>query len=129
MPRAWPSILLPLTLLAGCGGETSFDPDAHVTIDTGVYGLLYLGCDTAGCESKPSAGMRLLVLDHLGIGAMTVAEATSDQDGFYEVALDPGSYALAFDAPLATAEIEVTTRTRCDFETGPGGGIWLCNAK
>ncbi len=129
MTRAWPLPLLSLALLAGCGGETSFDPDAHVTIDTGVYGLLYQRCDTAGCESKPAVGMRLLVIDHIGVGGMVVGEATADQDGFYQVALNPGSYALGFDAPLATADIEVTTRVRCDFETGPGGGIWLCNAK
>jgi len=47
----------------------------------------------------------------------------SDDDGFFEIELAPGTYRLCVHACL-TISVPDGERIRRDFISGPGGGIW-----
>lgn len=103
--------------LAACG---TFDPEAAVTIDQGVYGLTIAGCDTGNCSDSPAEDSPVSV-EPAGGGAPITTK--SDGDGFFEVALAPGDYRVCV---YSCTPITITdgVRIRRDFVSGPGGGIW-----
>ena len=117
------------TLLVACGGTTESTPDPaeKVTIETGVWGVLINGCDTDDCQSSPAAGTTVDALpEGASEGAEPIGSGTSDDDGFYQIDLEPGTYVLFLNSAVSTTEATVATRTRCDWESGPGGGLWTC---
>lgn len=106
---------------SGCGHA-----DAEPTITQGVYGTLVLGCDAPGCSSSRIAGARVSALP-AAVG-LTERSAISDDDGFYEIALDPGEYVLLLDELGAEQPLALGAGvTRCDWVSGPGGGDWSCS--
>lgn len=113
--------------IAGCGPEVELDPADRATIETGVYGILTNGCDTAGCQSSASSDRVVYAVPQGAMpGAEPFASEPSDDAGFYQIALEPGTYALSFDAAVAETEVTITERSRCDWASGPGGGNWSC---
>ncbi|MEO6773379.1 MAG: hypothetical protein ABI467_10170 [Kofleriaceae bacterium] len=115
-------ILVSCCLLGAC---TAPPVDDWVSIDRGIYGALRTYCDTAFCGGDD-------VLDHAkvlvedGAMAQTLATTTSDGDGYYEVALEPGDYAICMDGTsCGSFSVAVDTLVRLDFEAGPGGGRWI----
>lgn len=103
--------------LSACG---SVDPEELVSIDQGVYGLTISGCDTDDCDDDPYEDAPITITPDGGGAAL---HATSDGDGFFEVALAPGRYQLCVHA-CTTLTITDGARVRRDFISGPGGGSW-----
>jgi hypothetical protein len=109
-------------LLAACGDPV--DPEAAVSITQGVYGLTIMGCDTSDCEDSRADDVDVYV--RVPGGAM-VEQTKSDGDGFYQLAIDPGTYELCtYSCTMVTLPPDV--RLRRDWISGPGGGIWCDDA-
>lgn len=106
---------------SACTTTDLIDPEEVVTIQQGLYGLTISGCDTTGCEDS--------AYDQAPITVTTVGAAsplittTSDDDGFFELALPPGTYELCVHSCITIA-VASAERVRLDFVSGPGGGIW-----
>jgi hypothetical protein len=110
--------LLLIFALAACG--TTFDAEEAVTIQQGVYGLTTSGCDTGNCEDSPYEHAPITITP---TGGGSTISMTSDGDGFFEAALEPGEYKLCVHS-CTSLTIAAGTRVRRDFVSGPGGGIW-----
>ncbi|QDE67004.1 hypothetical protein BHS09_08255 [Myxococcus xanthus] len=103
-PRGYLALLAVMSLSSLACGDS--DPEEAVTISQGVYGMTSYVNDvcSSGCERDPRS-MTLLVKS---LPQDTdVASVTSNEDGFYEVALALGDYRIC------------TTFGRCtDFSVG-----------
>jgi hypothetical protein len=110
-------LLLSCIVLVGCG---TTDPDEKVSITQGVYGSTIAGCDTSNCEDEVADDVLVYAK---APGGTVVAMTRSDDDGFFEIALEPGSYDLCVYncRQITIGEGELLERT---FISGPGGGIW-----
>ena len=115
------ALLLALSATAACTTTDLIDPDAVVTIEQGLYGLTISGCDTSGCETSAYEHAPITLT---AAGATTpLVTTTSDDDGFFQLAVAPGSYALCVHSCIDIT-VGAGERVRIDFESGPGGGIW-----
>lgn len=131
-----PMIMVAALFTTAC--DTPIDPsiEDQVTIDRGVYGQIVLGCDVAGCSESYGIGIEVgaFATQPMPGEALTpLASAVTDDQGFYEIALDPGTYFLQIDASSepgfqdGTNSTEVMVQdgvSRHDFTSGPGGGSW-----
>lgn len=98
------------------------DPEEAVTISQGVYGMTSYVNDvcSSGCEREPRS-MTLLVKS---LPQDTdVASVTSNEDGFFEVALELGDYRICTtfgrcsDFSVGSSEV-----VRLDYEMSVGQG-------
>jgi hypothetical protein len=112
--------LLMVAVVGACGSVDT-DIEDQITIEQGVYGLLISGCDTAGCQDQPAAGEEVVVYAAGENGPF--AEATSDNDGVYQMDLEPGDYILCTYSCTAVT-VRANEKTRYDWVSGPGGGQW-----
>jgi hypothetical protein len=115
------ALLLALSASAACATTDLIDPDEVVTIQQGLYGLTISGCDTTGCTVSAYENAPITVT---AAGATSpLLTTTSDDEGFFELALPAGSYELCVHSCI---DVTITEgqRVRLDFESGPGGGIW-----
>ncbi len=131
---------LAFALLAGCGGTDSLDTCIadRVTIETGVYGQFFNGCDTPDCTASYAVHMEARVYDadptppntpseegiyDLGTQLTPIEHASSDAQGFYEIALAAGThYVCTNRCDVINVDGEVPQRR--DWASGPGGGQW-----
>lgn len=102
------------------GACTTSDPDERVSIREGAYGLTTSGCDVADCEDQPYAGATVVATP---VGGGAPVATTSDDEGFFELSLPPGSYELCVHS-CTQLRITAGARLRRDFVAGPGGGLW-----
>lgn len=141
-----------LLLLMGCfvastacgigdPAEDPLDPCVadRVTVEHGVYGQLLNGCDTEDCTASYAVGLEVRIYDgdptpadgpqdqgsyDGGTDLVPIARTTSSDRGFYEVALEPGSYFLCTNSCTELTVPEAPGVTRIDWASGPGGGNW-----
>ena len=95
--------------------------DDMVTITVGIYGQTLTYDDVGGGLSA--------MTDPLSIesGGTEVANTGERTSSFYEVMLDPGTYQVCTDFGSCSPDVTITDGLqRCDFEAGPGGGMWMC---
>lgn len=95
-----------ILVLIGCGDE---GPVAKT--QSGVTGLVHLGpqcpVETAGdpCEDEPAAMVTVTVSEQIPGDAYAagkvIAEATTDADGVYRIAVAPGDYVVTADAGMS----------------------------
>jgi hypothetical protein len=111
---------LALLLAISAAACVDQNPDDVVSIDRGVYGLTISGCDTSGCEDERYEHALVYATP---IGTTDTVTVQSDGDGFFEIALPPGTYELCVFS-CTTVTIADGERVRRDFISGPGGGIW-----
>jgi hypothetical protein len=125
----------------GCGCISSeLRPCDPVTIERGVYGYLWDGCDTAGCTPGPTTTWEAGVFTSVpgaGTEAQPLASATpAPRTGFFEIALDAGNYILWAGDLLVGGTmrvhgtcVQITVRSAgvvgMQYYSGPGGGRWL----
>lgn len=107
-------------LLLAVSACVATDPEEVVSIDRGVYGLTISGCDTSGCEDERYEHALVYATP---AGTTESVMTKSDGDGFFELALPPGTYELCVFS-CTTITIGLGQRVRRDFISGPGGGIW-----
>jgi hypothetical protein len=122
--------------MPACNNEIDPDIDDRVTIARGVYGQIVLGCDVVGCSDSYGKDIEVgafATQPMPGEVLTPLASAVTDDQGFYEIALDPGTYFLQIDATSepgfqdGTNSVEVMVQdgvSRHDFTSGPGGGFW-----
>lgn len=113
---------LALAVLAGCGGE-GFCPADHVTIEQGLFGVVSYTSDVGDRGPEPSGAVRVEVMDPLGGLAGT---ATSDDHGFFEIALSVGDYQLCAAPERCTDfTVEEQAHVRVDYvlEFGPSSFV------
>ncbi len=120
-----------LAALPGCGDSTDPDSSFTPTISQGVWGKLVNGCDTSDCQSSPASGMNVQVLTTqpmMGSTPMSIASATSNDEGYYEITVDPGDYFLYLNANVGWTAVTIGQGlSECDWISGPGGGNWECS--
>ena len=96
--------------------------DEWVSIDQGVYGSLTSYDDTGGGSSVVS-NEDVYIDDPAR--QQTLFMTKSNDDGYYEIKLEPGSYAIClYGSSCSFFAIATGERVRMDFEAGPGGGMW-----
>ncbi len=123
-----------LTALA-CGGLDK-EIDGLATVKQGLYGQLLTGCDTPSCTPtylppRPVGLFGVAPVRDGGVYPAPLAQTTSRDKGFYELAADAGTYYLAIGQSeaatgvswFASSSVRVPVGvTRIDWESGPGGG-------
>jgi hypothetical protein len=121
MRRLLLALVIPVAIpLAACASPKV---DDWVSIDQGVYGKLVSGCDTSNCEDSAFSDEMIYV--NTPGNATQIKTTKSNDDGYYEVALDPGAYSMClYGTSCADVEIVAGKRVRFDFLAGPGGGMW-----
>jgi hypothetical protein len=107
------------------------------TISRGIAGLVYDGCDTPDCTGGPSSWWSVGVfaaLPPLGPIDSPLAVGKPDSRGYYEIALEPGSYVVCAGhlegggIRVYGVCIDVTIGggvSGFDYTSGPGGGAWF----
>ncbi len=121
------SIFAPL-LAIGCGvnpqsKEAETNPAARITIAHGVYGVVTRLDDvcSAPCAATPLA-LELQLRAPAG-GSSPYAIRSSGNDGFYEVAAEPGTYDLCTSfGRCERIVLRDGERLRADYELGVGPG-------
>jgi len=137
---------------AGCATDASTldpDPDAHVTIDTGTYGLArhltgdhQPGTGTPSGTTEPASGrvVRIHTLvsspaDVTEVSSPTtygrylvntpvIASTTVDAHGFFQVALEPGTYSVFIsDGDAWFCNGGDIFGKRCPVEVAPGATV------
>jgi len=125
-------ILVALSVLVGCGD----DQGQGATRDrSGVTGMVHLGpqcpVETEGvpCPDKPAAGSTVTVSRQLPgdsyAGGEVVARTTTDVDGDYRVAVEPGEYVVTADAGMSCElmDVRVTADTYAEVDVPCDTGI------
>ncbi|QDE95871.1 hypothetical protein BHS05_08275 [Myxococcus xanthus] len=119
-PRGYLALLAVMSLSSLACGDG--DPEEAVTISQGVYGMTSYVNDvcSSGCERDPRS-MTLLVKS---LPQDTdVASVTSNEDGFYEVALALGDYRICTTFGRCTDfSVGVNEVVRLDYEMSVGPG-------
>ena len=104
---------LALVLLTACSGDDAASCDG-VAIAQGVYGRVMYVSDVGDMMPTPVANERVDVLD--APRGTAIANATSNADGRFEIALEPGSYALCPPPPSECATFSVASGQRVRAE-------------
>jgi hypothetical protein len=115
-----------LVLLA-CGNnddpEVVVDVESRISIKSGVYGqtMRATRVDSDAPEPFPLA---LDIVSTIGDILITVATVSSDKDGFYELDLPPGGYAICVSSFGNCQELRVQADqcVRFDYEFGAPAG-------
>ena len=113
-------LLVVVVLVGGCGLDRNIED--KITIRQGVYGMLITGCDTSNCRDQPAIGERVVVYAP-GQSNGTFAEATSDNEGVFQINLTAGDYTLCTSSCTPVTVPDHAT-VRFDWTSGPGGGHW-----
>lgn len=108
-------------VLAGCLGPTN-EPISPPQFSQGLYGQLWRGCDTSGCDDAYDANEAVAIFRDAAMADL-VDTATSDRIGRYEVELAPGTYTICTYS-CTTIEVGADVVVRADWISGPGGGEW-----
>lgn len=133
------------TLSSACGSNQEIRNciEGRTTIQRGVYGQLLNGCDTEDCTVSYAVGMELRVYDanptsaagpqyqgiyDSGTTLAPIKRTTSGTEGFYEIALTPGTYYLCTNSCAQVVLSAAEPRIRRDWASGPGGGNWWTGA-
>lgn len=88
------------TIAPGCmSPEDTWDPEASVTITSGVYGQTVASCPQVGvpCTLQPAADIAVAAYEGAGLPTATsqpAQTAISDERGFFELPLPTGTYRL-----------------------------------
>jgi len=135
-------ILLKTWLLVGCAAAAcsndslDHNVERYRTIEHGVYGQLIRGCDTFGCDDSYGNGIQAAAFPvaTTNFAVQPIDSFTANEQGFYQLALESGTYLIAVDATTSddgfTSGAQSTEVTlageiiRRDWTSGPGGGHW-----
>lgn len=115
--------IIALVSLTSCGVDPNIEP--MLTIHQGIYGQTTSASDFGFDTSAHYNEMEIRVLPAMStFGAVPpIATTTSHDRGFYEIALEPGSYRLCTSfGRCVTATVQVNTLARWDYEFSEGPG-------
>ena len=129
--------LAPLLLLCACSSDTTDDDPNNVdpvTIEQGVAGTAYSvvwGPDDSLESWTPLPDVTITISSDDGMGGLTeISTLTTDADGFYELALEPGDYVISNPAEGGEHSFIVPAGAvkTCSFVTPSGlGPNWSCS--
>jgi hypothetical protein len=125
----------PPTDAHACGGSNACQEWPGLPPDT-VHGYLFDGCDTPGCCVEPSdwwAAGTFAEQPEEGATVTPLERALPDPAGAFEVTASDDTRFLCAGEPLVDGDLAVVgacvelppPRSRIDYVSGPGGGVWL----
>ena len=125
----------PLRDAHACGDARACQQWPGLPPDT-VHGYLFDGCDTTDCCIQLSdwwAAGTFAVEPAEGATASPLERAVPGLDGAFELTPSDGAGFLCAGEPLTDGDLVVAgacvqlprPRTRIDYVSGPGGGVWL----
>lgn len=140
----WKAYCLVTGILLGttaCGEKEDLNTciEDRATIQQGVYGQFLNGCDTEDCTLSYAVGMELRVYDanptpadgpqdqgiyDTGTDLTPMKRTNSSSEGFYEIAVSPGTYYFCTNNCTQIMLSASPSRIRQDWASGPGGGNW-----
>jgi len=103
----------------------SYCVESEVTITQGLYGRVTYTTDVGtNPQPQPTPNKPVQVLD--GPNGSAVANATTDQAGVYQVALDVGNYALCYSVDNCVSfSVAANELVRADLPTCFCDNAWL----
>ncbi len=118
-----------------CGRARACQEWSGLPPDT-VHGYLFDGCDTPGCCVEPSdwwAAGTFAEQPEEGATVTPLERALPDPDGAFELTASDEIRFLCAGEPLVDGDLAVAgacvelppPRSRIDYVSGPGGGVWL----
>ena len=112
-----------LVSLNSCGVDPNIE--SMLTIHQGIYGQTTSASDVAPDTSSHYNQMEIRVFPEMSTfaGVPPIATTTSNDRGFYEIALEPGSYQLCTSfGRCVTATVQANSHPRWDYEFSAGPG-------
>ena len=118
-----------------CEQASACQPWPGLPPDT-IHGYLFDGCDTPDCCVEPSdwwAAGTFAEEPEEGANGTPLERALPGPDGAFELTADDAARFLCAGEPLVDGDLAVVgacvqlprPRSRIDYVSGPGGGVWL----